>query len=110
MGAAGFAPATPGEPYRPDPQSENTKNWWPNQSASRWSTTDAPLGAYPYLWTSALISVTPSTRKSQGGTSRPSASMKGSTNPPMHASTWQPMPRSAASAAMSATGSMTPYG
>ena len=49
--------------------------------------------------------VTPSTAKVHGGAS----SRCGSTQPPMHASTWQRMPRSAASAAISVTGSTTPW-
>ncbi len=49
--------------------------------------------------------VTPSTAKVHGGAS----SRCGSTQPPMQASTWQRMPRSAASAAISVTGSTTPW-
>jgi hypothetical protein len=41
---------------------------------------------------SAEMECTPSTRKSHGGTSRPSISANGSTKPPMHASTWQLAP------------------
>ena len=50
------------------------------------------------------------TRKSNGTSRRPRSRRKGSRNPPMHASTWQRMPRWAASDAMSATGSITPWG
>ena len=60
--------------------------------------TDAPFGAYPSLWRSAEIVVTPSTRKSHGGTSSPFSSMNGSTKPPMHASTCIDAPTDAASA------------
>ena len=59
---------------------------------------------------SAEIECTPSTRKSHGGTSRPSSSANGSTNPPMHASTWQLASTVAASAAISGIGSTTPCG
>ena len=57
--------------------------------------------------------MTPGTRKSQAGGEAPSSparSMNGSVKPPMQASTWQLTPWSAAMAAMSATGSMTPWG
>ncbi len=40
--------------------------------------------------------MTPSTAKVHGGTARPSRAAYGSTQPPMHASTWQRMPRAAA--------------
>ena len=53
---------------------------------------------------STLTLVTPSTANVQGGAAR-----CGSTQPPMHASTWQRMPCSAASAAISGTGSTTPW-
>ena len=57
---------------------------------------------------STEIEVTPSTENDHGGTGRPSRSAYGSTHPPMHASTWQRMPRSAAIAASSGMGSITP--
>ena len=57
-------------------------------SIERHSSVDAPLPAYAYLWRSALIDVTPGTRKSHFGIGRPSFSSHGSTNPPTHASTW----------------------
>ena len=76
------------------------------RSRPRVSSTDMPFGAYANLWRSALMLVTPSTRKSQG--SRPS--QNGSTHPPMHASTWQSMPRSSAAAAIAAIGSMAACG
>jgi hypothetical protein len=53
--------------------------------------------------------VTPSTAKVQAGTGRPSRAAYGSTQPPMHASTWQRTPRAAAAAATSVTGSTTPW-
>ena len=53
--------------------------------------------------------VTPSTANVHGGTGRPSRAAYGSTQPPMHASTWQRTPRSAAAAAISVTGSTTPW-
>ena len=53
--------------------------------------------------------VTPSTAKLHGGTGRPSRAAYGSTQPPMHASTWQRTPRRSASAAISVTGSTTPW-
>ena len=59
---------------------------------------------------SALMEVTPSTRKSQGATVRPSISAKGSTKPPMHASTWQLASLADASAAMAPMSSTTPWG
>ena len=52
--------------------------------------------------------VTPGDREVHGGTSAPSRSAHGSTQPPMHASTWQRTPRASAAAAISATGSITP--
>ena len=64
-----------------------------------------PFGVYAYLWRSTLMLVTPSTAKVHAGTS----SRCGSTQPPMQASTWQRMPRAAARAATSATGSTTPW-
>ena len=72
--------------------------------------TDTPFGAYPSLWMSALIVVTPSTRKSHGGTSRPISSANGSTKPPMQASTWQLAPTVPASAAIAGMSSTTPCG
>ena len=57
---------------------------------------------------SAQIECTPSTRKSQGGTSRPSISAKGRTNPPMQASTWQLASTAAARAAISGSGRPRP--
>src|SRR3954453_3193804 len=53
--------------------------------------------------------VTPSTAKVHGTTARPSRAAYGSTQPPMHASTWQRIRRAAASAASSVTGSTTPW-
>ncbi len=53
--------------------------------------------------------VTPSTANVHGGTARPSRAAYGSTQPPMHASTWQRMPALAAAAAISVTGSTTPW-
>ncbi len=52
--------------------------------------------------------VTPGTRKSHGGTSCPRRSAHGSTQPPMHASTWNRRPRRSVSAAIASTGSITP--
>jgi hypothetical protein len=60
------------------------------------------------LCVSTEIEVTPSTANVHGGTGRPSRAAYGSTHPPMHASTWQRMPRDAASAASSGIGSTTP--
>ena len=57
---------------------------------------------------STEIEVTPSTANVHGPTGRPNRAAYGSTHPPMHASTWQRMPRDAASAASSWTGSTTP--
>src|SRR5215204_2635219 len=73
---------------------------------SRNSSTEAPLGAYAYLCRSTDSEVTPGTDRSNGGAS----GRKGSTHPPMQASTWHSTPRSAAAAAMSATGSTVPVG
>ena len=53
--------------------------------------------------------MTPSTAKVHGGTARPSRAAYGSTQPPMQASTWQRTPRAAAAAAISVTGSTTPW-
>lgn len=53
--------------------------------------------------------VTPSTAKSHAGTVRPSRAAYGRIQPPMHASTWQRIPRAAATAAISVTGSITPW-
>ncbi len=53
--------------------------------------------------------VTPSTANVHGGIGRPSRAAYGSTQPPMHASTWQRTPRAAAAAAISVTGSTTPW-
>ena len=53
--------------------------------------------------------MTPSTAKVHGGTGRPSRAAYGSTHPPMQASTWQRTPRAAAAAAISVTGSTTPW-
>ncbi len=50
--------------------------------------------------------VTPGTRKSHAG--RPL--QNGSTQPPMHASTWHAMPRSCAAAATASTGSSAACG
>src|ERR1019366_9244422 len=72
--------------------------------------TDTPVDAYPYLWTSADMDVTPGSRKSNGSAKRPSCVRNGRRKPPMHASTWQRMPRSRAREAMSAMGSTTPWG
>ena len=63
-----------------------------------------PLGVYAYLCRSTEMLVTPSTAKVHSGT----PSTQGSTQPPLQASTWQRIPRAAASAATSATGSRTP--
>ena len=52
--------------------------------------------------------VTPGTDRSKSGTGSPSARKYGSTQPPMHASTWHRTPRAAAAAAMGTTGSTTP--
>lgn len=51
---------------RPPGHVENAKNWDLLMSESLNIRTEDPFGAYPYLWMSALIDVTPSTRKSQG--------------------------------------------
>ena len=56
------------------------------------------------------MEVTPSTRKSHGATSSPSISMNGSTKPPMQASVWKLALASAARAASSGIGSITPWG
>ncbi|MNW69642.1 hypothetical protein D3C74_487040 [compost metagenome] len=69
-----------------------------------------PLGAYPYLWMSAEIDVTPGTRKSKTGTWAAASGQKGRTQPPTHASTWTGTPRALAAAATSSTGSTTPCG
>ena len=58
---------------------------------------------------STEIEVTPSTANVHGGTARPRRAAYGSTQPPMHASTWQRTPRSCAAAASSAIGSTTPW-
>ena len=68
------------------------------------------MAAYPYLCRSALMDVTPGTRKSKGGTGYPSFSTKGSMNPPRQASTWKGSPRRAAHRPMSSMGSTTPWG
>ena len=77
-------------------------------AGSRYRISDAPLKQYPYLWMSAEIEVTPSTRKSQGATGSPRRSQNGRSQPPRQASTWQRVPRSAARAAMAGMGSTTP--
>ena len=57
---------------------------------------------------STEIEVTPSTANVHGGTGRPSRAAYGSTHPPMHASTWQRIPREAARAASDGMSSTTP--
>jgi hypothetical protein len=67
------------------------------------------LGAYAYLCRSTEIDVTPGTAKSNAGRSVPSRRRYGSVQPPKHASTWQRTPAAAATAAISPTGSTTPW-
>src|SRR3954453_3232126 len=68
---------------------------------------EAPFGVYAYLCRSTETLVTPGTAKSNGATSTPSARRYGSTQPPMHASTWNRMPRAPATEASSGIGSTT---
>ena len=110
IGAAGRVPAVVAEPYSPPGQPSNRKYCSGSMSSSRWSSSDAPLKHHPYLWMSADNEVTPSTRKSHGGSGSPSRSRNGSSQPPRQASTWHSAPRSPASAASSGIGSTTPYG
>ena len=56
------------------------------------------------------MDVTPGTVRSQRASTWPSRPRKGRMNPPRQASTWQSTPRSAAMAASSGIGSMTPWG
>ena len=48
-----------------------------------------PFTAYPYLWVSADIEVTPGSRKSKAGMSYPSFSAHGKMKPPRQASVWE---------------------
>jgi len=71
--------------------------------------TEDPLGAYPYLCTSALMLVTPSTLKSNGlNLAFPYISINGSTYPPMAESTCSGTPYDLQMAAISGTSSTTP--
>ena len=58
----------PGEVYSPPGQSGAMKYWRRRSSGVRYSSTLEPLSAKPYLWVSALIDVTPGSRKSKTGT------------------------------------------
>src|SRR5437667_11956735 len=94
----GFTIVYPGQPAYP-------KYCGARSASVRCSRTDTPLGAYAYLCRSTDILVTPSTAKSKAGTGTPRRRRYGSTHPPKQASTWHRTPRSAATAAISATGS-----
>ncbi|SVC90424.1 uncharacterized protein METZ01_LOCUS343278 [marine metagenome] len=56
------------------------------------------------------MDVTPGIRKSKDETLYPSFSAQGRINPPKQASTWKPIPRFSAMAAISSIGSITPCG
>ena len=55
-------PSMPGEQYFPPLQSVRKKYWALRSALSRKVSTDVPLNAYPYLWVSADIEVTPGMR------------------------------------------------
>jgi hypothetical protein len=55
-------PSIPGEQYFPPLQSVRKKYWALRSAFSRKVRTDVPLNAYPYLWVSADMEVTPGTR------------------------------------------------
>ena len=59
----------PGEQYLPPVQSVLKKYWALRSALSRKARTEVPFSAYPYLWVSAEIEVTPGTRKSNSGMS-----------------------------------------
>jgi hypothetical protein len=52
-------------------------------------TTLLPLGAKPYLCVSTEMLVTPGTRKSKSGASKPARERKGMTKEPRQQSTWR---------------------
>ena len=62
-------PSMPGEQYFPPDHSVLKKYWALRRDLSRNDSTDVPFNAYPYLWVSAEIDVTPGTRKSKTGMS-----------------------------------------
>src|SRR5438034_763769 len=51
-----------GEKYRPPGHSVAAKYWNDRSSVPRYNTTDVPFAAYPNLWVSADIDVTPGRR------------------------------------------------
>ena len=99
----GFTTVYPGQPAQ-------AKYCGRRIGALRCSSTDTPLDAYAYLCRSTEIEVTPGTDRSNGGTGWPSRRRYGRLQPPKQASTWQRTPAASAAAAMSATGSINPYG
>ena len=52
----------PGEQYLPPLQSVRKKYWALRRALSRKVSTEVPLKAYPYLWVSADMDVTPGCR------------------------------------------------
>lgn len=80
--APGRLPAKVGEKYSPPGQSVMVKYWYRRRALPRYKITDVPLAAYPYLWVSAEMEVTPGRWKFTGRMSYPSFSAHGTTNPP----------------------------
>src|SRR4051812_16540234 len=90
-------------------QSAQAKYCGARSEESRCSRTETPFGAYAYLCRSTETDVTPGTEKPTGAPATPVRRSHGSAQPPKHASTWQRTPAAAATSAICATGSITPW-